>query len=51
MVDRVREVLRVPEEEIRPAAEADVDTVSGLCRRGDEFVSMLDLDKVLDIEP
>jgi purine-binding chemotaxis protein CheW len=51
MVDRVREVLRVPEAEIRPAAEADADTVSGLCKRGDEFVSLLDLDTVLDIQP
>jgi purine-binding chemotaxis protein CheW len=50
MVDGVREVLRVPEDEIRPAPEADADTVSGLCKRGDEFVSMLDLDKVLDIQ-
>lgn len=50
MVDRVREVLRVPADSIRPAAEADLDSVSGLCRRGDRFVSMLDLDKVLTIE-
>jgi len=50
MVDRVREVMRVPEDQIRPAAEADADTVSGLCKRGDEFVSMLDLDRVLEIE-
>jgi len=49
LVDRVCEVLRVPEGEIRPAAEADADTVLGLCKRGDEFVSMLDLDKVLDL--
>jgi len=49
MVDRVCEVLRVPEGEIRPAPEADADTVSGLCKRGDRFISMLDLDKVLDI--
>jgi purine-binding chemotaxis protein CheW len=50
MVDGVREVLRVPETAIRPAAEADMDVVYGLCVRGDDFVSMLDLDKVLDIE-
>jgi len=51
MVDRVREVLRVGEEEIQPAAEADADTVLGLCKCGDEFVSMLDLDKVLEVGP
>ena len=50
MVDRVREVLRVPEAEILPSAEADADTVTGLCKRGDEFISLLDLDKVLDIQ-
>ncbi|NNL65403.1 MAG: chemotaxis protein CheW [Myxococcales bacterium] len=49
MVDQVREVMRVPEDSIQPAAEADLDSVSGLCRRGDAFVSMLDLDKVLNI--
>jgi len=48
MVDRVREVMRVPEAQIRPAAEAEMDVVSGLCERGEEFVSMLDLDRVLD---
>ena len=31
-------------------AEADADTVSGLCKREDAFVSLLDLDQVLDIE-
>lgn len=49
-VDRVREVMRIAEESIRPSAEADADNVSGLCKRGEEFVSMLDLDKVLTIE-
>jgi purine-binding chemotaxis protein CheW len=50
MVDRVCEVLRVPEEEILPAPEAESDTIAGLCKRGEEFISMLDLDKVLDID-
>jgi purine-binding chemotaxis protein CheW len=49
MVDRVQEVLRVPEDALRPAAEADSKNVSGLCKRGDRFVSMLDLDQVLDL--
>ena len=40
MVDRVREVLRMPEEALLPAAEVDAENVSGLCKR----------DKVLDIE-
>ncbi len=50
MVDRVQEVLRVPEESIQAAAEADTENVAALCKRGDDFVSMLDLDKVLTIE-
>lgn len=50
MVDLVHEVMRVPESAIRPAAEADMEHVSGLCQRGDAFVSMLDLDQVLDLE-
>ena len=50
MVDRVCEVLRVPEDSIQPAAEADLENVSGLCKREDRFVSLLDLDQVLDIE-
>ena len=49
MVDGVREVMRVPEASIRPAADADMANVSGLCRRDDVFVSMLDLGKVLTI--
>ena len=50
MVDRVQEVLRVPGDAIRPASEADAANVTGLCKRGDAFVSMLDIDKVLDLE-
>jgi purine-binding chemotaxis protein CheW len=49
MVDRVQEVLRVPEDAFRPAAEAAAGNISGLCKRGDRFVSLLDLDKVLDL--
>lgn len=50
LVDRVHEVMRVPEASIHAAAEADMENVSGLCKRGDDFVSMLDLDQVLDLE-
>ncbi len=50
MVDQVREVLRIPERMIRPPAEADMENVLGLCERGDDFVSMLDLDQVLELE-
>ena len=50
LVDAVQEVLRVSESEIRPATSGEGDCVSELCVRGDEFVSMIELDKVLDID-
>ena len=50
LVDAVQEVLRVSESAIRPATSAEGDCVSELCVRGDEFVSMIELDKVLDID-
>ncbi len=48
LVDRVTEVLRVPEEALRPA-RGDSDTVESLCPRGDEFVSLFDVDRVLAV--
>ena len=50
LVDSVREVLHVAEAEIRPAAGADSQgIVCGLCTRGDDFVSILDLDRVMEV--
>jgi chemotaxis signal transduction protein len=49
LVDAVREVLRVSEDEIRPASSGEGDSVSELCVRGEEFISILELDRVLDI--
>lgn len=49
IVDRVREVLRVAEEAVLPAPEADADHVAALCRRDETFVSLLDLDRVLSL--
>jgi purine-binding chemotaxis protein CheW len=49
LVDRVTEVLRVSEESIQPYAAADSSAVEALCACGTEFVSLIDLDRVLDI--
>jgi purine-binding chemotaxis protein CheW len=49
LVDAVSEVLRVTEDRLRPDGPGDAVTVSGLCVRGDQFVSLVDLDRVLDL--
>ncbi len=49
LVDEVREVLRVTEEAMQPAAIGDSGRVAELCVKGDEFVSVIDLDRVLDL--
>ena len=47
LVDAVQEVARVPEEQIR-AAGGESDAVAELFLRDQAFVSVLDLDRVLD---
>ena len=47
LVDRVREVLRVGSDEIHPAASQS-GAVESLCSTDGRFVSMIDLDRVLD---
>jgi purine-binding chemotaxis protein CheW len=49
LVDAVREVSRVAEDSIRPSASSDGGSVEALCVRDEEFVSLIDLDRVLDI--
>jgi purine-binding chemotaxis protein CheW len=49
LVDAVREVLRVPQDAIRPSAHADPGAVESICVRGDRFVSLIDLNRVLAI--
>ncbi len=49
LVDTVSEVLRVEESAIQPPATDESGFISALCTRGDEFVGLLNLDKVLDI--
>lgn len=48
LVDAVREVVRVPEDEVRPATGGEGAAVAELFLSGDEFVSIIDLDRVLE---
>ena len=51
LVDGVREVLRVPESAIGPAAPGDqLGVVAALCAHGSEFVSLVDLDRLLELD-
>ena len=50
LVDSVREVLRVTDEAFRPLTGSESSLVENLCACGDEFVSMIDLDRVLTID-
>lgn len=48
LVDAVREVVRVPEDDVRPATGGEGVAVSELFLAEDDFVSILDLDRVLE---
>jgi len=50
LVDAVREVLRISSEAIQTATGSDTGAVNDLCKFGDEFVSMIELDKVLILD-
>jgi purine-binding chemotaxis protein CheW len=50
LVDAVREVLRVTSEEFRPVSGSESSVVESLCARGDRFVSVIELDRVLAID-
>jgi len=49
LVDSVHDVLRVEEHAISPTSGNDVGAVSELCLRGEEFISIVDVDRVLDL--
>jgi purine-binding chemotaxis protein CheW len=50
LVDRVSEVLRLRDEELRPPATGrEAGTVVALAPHGDRFVSVFDVDRVLDL--
>jgi len=50
LVDAVREVLRVSADEIQPATGSDTGVVNDLCKFRDEFVSMIELDRLLTLD-
>jgi purine-binding chemotaxis protein CheW len=50
LVDTVREVLRVSAEEIQPATGSATGAVNDLCKFQDEFVSMIELDRLLTVD-
>jgi chemotaxis signal transduction protein len=49
LVDGVREVLRIGQGDLMQPAGGEAGMVSGLCRRGAAFVSIIDLERVLDL--
>ena len=49
LVDSVREVLRIAEEAIQPLPTGESDSVEALCRQDDEFISLVNPDRVLDL--
>lgn len=49
LVDAVREVISVSDESLRQAS-GEVDVVKALCVRGEQFVSLVDLDRVLAVD-
>jgi len=49
LVDAVTDVLRVTEEAIRSDAQGESGRVGALCVQGDQFISVLDFERVLDL--
>ena len=50
LVDAVHEVLRVQADAIGPPPGGESVAVEALCARGDEFVSLIALDRVVQID-
>ena len=50
LVDAVEAVLRASEDQIHASTSSEGGAVSEMCARGDEFVSILELDRVLDFD-
>jgi chemotaxis signal transduction protein len=50
LVDAVQAVLRVPEGEIHASTSSEAGAVTEMCVRGEEFVSILELDRVLEFD-
>jgi chemotaxis signal transduction protein len=49
LVDAVCEVLRVSEQALLAPPAGEIDAVEALCSRGERFVSVLDVDRILDL--
>jgi len=53
-VDSVREVIDMTGDEVEPApkmgAAIDTEFIRGMARRNDEFIIILDIDKILSAE-
>jgi purine-binding chemotaxis protein CheW len=49
LVDRVSEVLRLREDALRPPTERDSTAVTALAPQGERFVSVFDVDRILDL--
>jgi purine-binding chemotaxis protein CheW len=50
LVDAVTEVLRLSEEAITPTAPGESESIAALCAKGEQFVSLIDLEKVMDLD-
>lgn len=50
LVDAVSDVHRAPEESMMPAQNFEVSSVTDVCRRGEEFISVLDPDSALGFQ-
>jgi len=50
LVDRVSEVLRIDEDALRPPATREADAVSALAAYGERFVSLFDVDRLLELD-
>ena len=50
LVNAVKEVMRISNDAIQPATGSDTGAVNDLCKFRDEFVSMIELDRVLTLD-
>jgi purine-binding chemotaxis protein CheW len=49
LVDAVTDVLRVPDDAVQPAPSGESEFVSALCECAGSFVSVMNLERVLDL--
>jgi purine-binding chemotaxis protein CheW len=50
LVDAVIEVMRVSDGEFLPSSGSELGLVESLCARGESFVSLIDLQRVMDVD-